>query len=120
MATALAPRVYGLDAICAAALQAGGNFLPLAGEMARSSTESAVQAEAPFDLAAKRLWVEVGENTALRLNVMNRDEGSARSPAKRSRQRHGWADWGNQGLATCQTLLKPSPVLSPGFWSLAQ
>jgi hypothetical protein len=26
----------------------------------------------------------------------------------------------NQGLATCQTLLKPSPVLSPGLLSLAQ
>lgn len=59
LATGAAPGVG------AAALQAGGNFLPLAGEMARSSTESAVQAEAPFDLAAKRLWVEVGENTAL-------------------------------------------------------
>ena len=59
LATGAAPGVG------AAALQAGANYLPLAGEMARSSTESAVQAEAPFDLAAKRLWVEVGENTAL-------------------------------------------------------
>jgi len=59
LATGAAPGVG------AAALQAGDNFLPLAGEMARSSAESAVQAEAPFNLAAKRLWVEVGENTAL-------------------------------------------------------
>jgi hypothetical protein len=26
----------------------------------------------------------------------------------------------DQGLATCQTLLKPSPVLSPGLLSLIQ
>lgn len=59
LAIGAAPGVGG------AALQNGANYLALAGEMARSGTESAVQAEAPFDLAAKRLWVEVGENTAL-------------------------------------------------------
>jgi hypothetical protein len=47
------------------ALNNGLNYIPVSGELRVNATEAAVQMPAPFDIAGKRLFVEVGTNTSL-------------------------------------------------------